>query len=50
MARLRGLAEVVVHAQMPAEPFFAHRGYVKEGDSFLEEGVPHVLMRKKLLG
>jgi predicted GNAT family N-acyltransferase len=50
MARLRGLAEVVVHAQIPAEPFFAHRGYVKEGASFLEEGVPHVLMRKQLLG
>jgi predicted GNAT family N-acyltransferase len=50
MARLRGLAEVVVHAQIPAERFFANRGYVKEGDTFLEEGVPHVLMRKHLLG
>lgn len=49
-ARLRGLGEVVVHAQIPAEPFFGHRGYVKEGDAFLEEGVPHVLMRKQLRG
>lgn len=50
MASLRGLAELVVHAQLPAEPFYAHRGYVKEGDVFLEEGVPHVLMRKRLIG
>jgi predicted GNAT family N-acyltransferase len=49
MAALRGLAEVVVHAQLPAEPFYAHRGYVKEGGTFLEEGVPHVLMRKILV-
>ena len=50
MAALRGLAEIVVHAQLPAEPFYAHRGYAKEGDVFLEEGVPHVRMRKRLIG
>lgn len=49
MASLRGLAELVVHAQLPAEPFYAHRGYVKEGNVFLEQGVPHVLMRKRLV-
>jgi predicted GNAT family N-acyltransferase len=49
MAAMRGLAEVVVHAQLPAEPFYAHRGYVIEGGQFLEEGVPHVLMRKMLV-
>jgi predicted GNAT family N-acyltransferase len=49
MATMRGLAELVVHAQLPAEPFYARRGYVKEGEVFLEEGVPHVLMRKRLL-
>ncbi len=48
MASLRGLAELIVHAQLPAEPFYAHRGYAKEGDVFLEQGVPHVLMRKRL--
>ena len=50
MAALRGLAEIVVHAQLPAEPFYGHRGYAKEGDVFLEEGVPHVRMRKRLIG
>jgi predicted GNAT family N-acyltransferase len=50
MASLRGLVEVVVHAQLPAERFFAQRGYVREGEQFLEEGVPHVLMRKVMIG
>ncbi len=49
MARLRGLAEIVVHAQLPAQPFYRNRGYVTEGQTFLEEGVPHVLMRKVLV-
>ena len=48
MAALRGLSEVVIHAQMPSEPFFAARGYVREGDPFLDQGVEHVVMRKKL--
>ncbi len=48
MAALRGVGEIVLHAQLPAEPFFAHRGYVTEGAPFKEEGVPHVRMRKVL--
>jgi predicted GNAT family N-acyltransferase len=49
MARLRGLAEIIVHSQIPAEPFFRNRGYIAEGESFLEEGIPHILMRKPLV-
>jgi predicted GNAT family N-acyltransferase len=49
MASLRGLAEIVVHAQIPAQPFYGHRGYRTEGQVFLAEGVEHVLMRKLLL-
>ncbi|HEX9289228.1 MAG TPA: GNAT family N-acetyltransferase [Anaeromyxobacteraceae bacterium] len=49
MAALRGTTEVTVHAQLPAEPFYRNRGYVTEGGVFLEEGVPHVLMRKPLM-
>ncbi len=49
MARLRGLAEIVVHAQLPAERFYRNRGYVTEGEPFPLEGVPHVLMRKLLV-
>ena len=46
MASLRGLAEIIIHAQLPAESFYKNRGYVAEGGVFQEEGVPHVLMRK----
>jgi len=46
IAVLRGLQEVIVHSQLPAERFYARRGYVREGEVFLAEGVPHVLMRK----
>ena len=48
MAELRGLREIVVHSQLPAVTFYGKRGYVAEGDTFLEEGVPHVKMRKVL--
>ena len=48
MAELRGLREIMVHSQLPAVGFYAKRGYVAEGDTFLEEGVPHVRMRKVL--
>ncbi|HTP49812.1 MAG TPA: GNAT family N-acetyltransferase [Anaeromyxobacteraceae bacterium] len=49
MAALRGLREITVHSQLPAESFYRNRGYVTEGAQFLEEGVPHVLMRKMLV-
>lgn len=48
MATLRGVAEVILHAQMPSEAFFQNRGYAREGEVFLEQGVKHVLMRKVL--
>jgi len=49
MAALRGLREITVHSQLPAESFYRNRGYSTQGESFLEEGVPHVLMRKILM-
>jgi predicted GNAT family N-acyltransferase len=49
IAALRGLAEIVVHAQLPAESFYRKRGYVADGAPFKEEGVPHVRMRKLLV-
>ncbi len=50
IAKLRGLSEIVVRSQLPSEPFFRKRGYVSEGPAFLEQGVPHVLVRKLLVG
>jgi predicted GNAT family N-acyltransferase len=49
MAELRGLREITVHAQLPAERFYRNRGFVTETPTFLEEGVPHVRMRKMLV-
>jgi predicted GNAT family N-acyltransferase len=49
LAELRGIAEVVLHAQLPSVPFFTRRGYAPEGEKFLEEGVPHLRMRKQLV-
>jgi predicted GNAT family N-acyltransferase len=48
MARLRGLSELVVHSQLSSEAFYANRGFLREGEPFLDQGVPHVVMRKQL--
>jgi predicted GNAT family N-acyltransferase len=47
-ARRRGASEIILHAQLPVEPFYAACGYRAEGEEFLEEGISHVLMRKRL--
>src|SRR5512138_363497 len=39
MATLRGVSELTVHSQLPAESFYANRGYAREGDPFLDQGV-----------
>jgi predicted GNAT family N-acyltransferase len=48
MAALRGIGELVIHSQLPAAAFYTHRGYVQEGGEYLDNGVPHVLVRKTL--
>ncbi len=47
-ARRRGLAEVVLHAQVPVIPFYERLGYTAEGDVFLEAEIPHRLMRRRV--
>jgi len=49
MAALRGVAEIVLHAQVPGESFFKNRGYLTEGAPFKDQGIPHLLMRKRLV-
>jgi predicted GNAT family N-acyltransferase len=49
MASLRGVAEIFLHSQLPAEAFFRKRGYAPEGAVFEDQGVQHVLMRKMLV-
>jgi predicted GNAT family N-acyltransferase len=48
LAAERGITAVVLHAQRRVEGFYAACGYVAEGETFFEEGIPHVLMRKRL--
>lgn len=47
-ARDRGDAEVVLAAQVHAQAFYVHHGFVAEGQVFTEAGIPHVLMRCRL--
>jgi predicted GNAT family N-acyltransferase len=44
----QGATEVILHAQRLAEDFYAKCGYAARGETFLEEGIPHVQMRKAL--
>lgn len=48
-ARGRGAREVALHAQRQAEPFYVACWYRAEGATFMEEGIPHVTMRKAIL-
>lgn len=48
--RTAGLRMATLHAQVSAEPFYAHCGYTRFGEEFAEVDIPHVEMRKTLLG
>lgn len=47
-ARNRGWPEVTLHAQTHALPFYAAQGFEAFGDEFMEAGIPHRKMRKRL--
>ena len=47
-ARQRGDREVMLNAQTQAEPFYQRYGFVREGDVFIEAGIPHIHMRRRL--
>lgn len=40
-----GPSQVRIHAQVQAKEFYSRYGFVEEGDVFLEEGIPHVVMK-----
>ncbi len=48
MAAMRGLTDLVVASQLPAESFYRNRGFVRQGEVFLDQGVPHVMMKKTI--
>jgi len=47
-ARARGAREMLLNAQLPAEPFYTSHGYQAEGEKFVEAGIEHIAMRKAL--
>lgn len=47
-ARRRGDAEVVLDAQLHARAFYARHGFTEEGETFMDAGIPHRVMRRRL--
>lgn len=44
-AQQRGDAAVLLSAQIHAENFYQRHGFVREGEEFIEAGIPHISMR-----
>lgn len=44
----RGDGVVMLNAQIHAEAFYARYGFVREGEEFMEAGIPHIAMRRSL--
>jgi predicted GNAT family N-acyltransferase len=47
-AREAGAERIDLHAQTYARELYKRDGYVSRGSEFMEEGIPHVAMRKSL--
>jgi predicted GNAT family N-acyltransferase len=47
-AREQGSTKVLLHAQTTVEAFYEKRGYETVSDSFVEDGIEHVKMTKRL--
>lgn len=47
-ARERGDSVVMLNAQTHAEPFYARFGFERDGEEFMEAGIPHIAMRRHL--
>lgn len=48
IARREGLVEVHLDAQIQAIPFYQRLGFEAEGEEFMDAGIPHRHMRKRL--
>ena len=48
MAVERGLTRVKLHGQTHAEVFYHKLGYETVSDEFMEDGIPHYLMTKRM--
>jgi predicted GNAT family N-acyltransferase len=45
----QGVERLELHARLTAVPFYKKAGYMEEGDTFTEVGIPHVSMLKTLV-
>lgn len=50
LAREGGYQRIVLHAQRRAESFYAACDFEPVGGTFEEEGIPHVIMRRPVVG
>lgn len=48
IARENGFEEITLHAQRSVENFYLRNGYQFDGDEFMEAGILHIMMKKKL--
>ncbi|MGE5466500.1 MAG: GNAT family N-acetyltransferase [Ignavibacteria bacterium] len=46
-ARQRGIAALALNAQTAATGFYERFGFVAEGETFLDAGIPHVRMTRR---
>jgi predicted GNAT family N-acyltransferase len=49
-AQLLGVTEIELHAQVSARGFYAKAGYAAIGGEYLEAGIVHVTMRRRIDG
>jgi predicted GNAT family N-acyltransferase len=50
LAREKGFTEVRLHAQTHATAFYARHGFEAHGDEFMDAGIPHIEMTRRLGG
>jgi predicted GNAT family N-acyltransferase len=50
LARAAGAEAATLHAQTSVQGFYARLGFVAGGPAFLEDGIPHVVMRLSIRG
>jgi predicted GNAT family N-acyltransferase len=48
LARDAGAMRIALHAQTYAKDLYARAGFVERGEEFVEEGIEHVAMEKRL--
>lgn len=47
-AKRQGATTLILHAQLPAVPFYEHFGFQTTGEPFLEADLQHILMQREL--